>query len=387
MFSFNKTLTPAQRLERNVQIIISHESVTAMSPIIMLGGKSIGTVPTACTDGLNEVYGAGFVETLTDPEFRFLILHESGHKMYRHLTAWADLYDENPTKANIACDIVLNDWLQIIAQNNPDFIQMPKCGVTGSTFGIDSTNKDVHEIYALLPDNPQQQPMDAHDWEKAKELTPQEAREIEQQISMALQQGALLAAKSGTGNMREVEALLAPRVDWRSQLQTFALSLTKGRGVATWRKPNRRTLAHGLYLPGQIAERLGPIVVAIDTSGSINAAMLRGFLSEIAAIMSLLQPEAVRLLYWDTSVCRDEMYDETSYDTMPHSTSPAGGGGTAVECVPAYMREYGINAELAIIFTDGHLSGSWGEWSCPTLWCITSKRRRSPIGSSLHIDI
>jgi len=387
MFIFNKPLTVAQRLERNVQIIMAHESVTAMSPVVLLGTKSIGAVPTACTDGLNEIYGAEFVEGLTDPEFRFLILHESGHKMYQHLTAWSELYDENATKTNIACDIILNDWLQTIAVRYPDFITMPSCGVTGATFGIDSTDKDVHQVYALLPDNPQQQPMDAHNWEAAKSMTPQEIREMEQQVSVALQQGALLASRTGASRMREIEALMAPRVDWRTQLQDFMTSFTKGRGISTWRKPNRRTLAHGVYLPGQIAEKMGELVVAIDTSGSIDDTILQRFLSEIAGIMTLLQPESVRLLYWDAAVRRDESYNESTYDAMPQSTKPAGGGGTRVTCVPTYMQSYGIKAELAVLFTDGCIDGSWGEWPCPTLWCITTQGIRSPIGSSLHIHI
>jgi predicted metal-dependent peptidase len=387
MFTFNTSLTLAQRLERNVQIIMAHESVMAMSPVILLGTKCIGSVPTACTDGLNEIYGAEFVAGLTDPEFRFLILHESGHKMYRHLTAWAELHNENSTKANIACDIVLNDWLQTIATRYPNFIAMPSCGVTGAAFNIDSTNKDVHQIYALLPDSAQQLSMDVHDWEAAKSMTSQEMREVEQQISIALQQGALLASRTGASSIREIGVLMAPRVDWRTQLQDFMTSFAKGRGVSTWRKPNRRALAHGMYLPGQIAEKMGELVVAIDTSGSINDITLQGFLSEIASIMTLLQPESVRLLYWDTAVRRDELYDETTYDAMPQSTKPAGKGGTHVVCVPTYMQNYGIKAELAVLFTDGCIDGSWGEWPCPTLWCITTKGIRSPIGSSLHIEL
>ena len=304
--------------------------------------------------------------------------------MHQHLHAWRRLYDENPQKTNIACDIVLNDWLIKVAAQYPEFIQMPAMGVTGATYGIDSTGKDVPDIYALLPDAPQEKPMDSHDWEQAKERTPQEVREMEQQVAAALQQGALLASKTGTGNSRVLSELLEPRVDWRSRLQDYVLSFTRGRGVSTWRKPNRHTLAHGLYLPGQVAERLGVLVVAVDTSGSISSELLRSFLTEIAAIMTLMSPESVHLMYWDTTVCADEQYDETTYASMPYATKPQGGGGTVASCVPRYMQEYGIAPDLAIIFTDGYVSGSWGEWPCPTLWCITSNIS-SPIGATLRI--
>ena len=387
MLIFGQALTAAQRLERNIQIVMGHESVLAMGPTIMLGTKSIGNVPTAQTDGLNETYGEEFVSKLNDLEFRYLILHECGHKMYRHLTAWQHLYEENHRKANIACDIILNDWLNTIAAKYPDFIMMPRCGgVTGAQFNIDSTDKDVHEVYALLPDDLQGDGFDEHDWESAKELTPQEQQELAKQIDEALRQGQLLASKVGSGGDRRIDELLQPKVDWRTQLASYLLSYGKGRGLPTWRKPNRKMLTHGVYLPGQIAEAMGEIVVAVDTSGSIDNNMLKTFLTEIVSIAHLMQPEALRLLYWDTAVCADEKYEQEAYDDMAESTKPAGGGGTMVECVPKYMSDFGISPQIVVVFTDGVLGGSWGTWNCPVLWCITTKKK-APIGSTLHIDL
>lgn len=388
MLIFGQALTATQRLERNIQIVMGHESVLAMGPTIMLGTKSISNVPTAQTDGLNETYGEAFVGELNDLEFRYLILHECGHKVYRHMTAWQHLYEENHRKANIACDIILNDWLNTIAAKYPDFIMMPRCGgVTGAQFNIDSTDKDVHEVYALLPDNLQDEGFDEHDWESAKELTPQEQQELAKQIDEALRQGQLLASKVGSGGDRTVEKLLEPKIDWRTQLAEFLLSFNRGRGISTWRKFNRKLRPHGLHMPGQIAEAMGEIVIAVDTSGSIGQRELQSFLAEIASIAHLMNPEAVRLMYWDTAVCREEKYEQGDYDGMIESTKPAGGGGTMVECVPRYMDEYGINPEVVVVFTDGQLGGSWGTWRSPVLWCITTKKIKSPIGSTLHIKI
>jgi len=386
---FGKPLTASQRLERNVQIIMSHPAVIATGPVLLLGSKSIADCSTAWTNGVDEGYGEKFVEGLNDPEFRYLILHETGHKMYRHLTAWHHLYEENHRRANIACDIMINDnWLDPIAKQHPDFIKRPPDGgMSGALFGIDATNLDVHEIYALLPDDPKEDSMDDHDWESAKELSPDEAKEFERQINEALRQGALLASKTGTGGDRTVEKLLEPKVDWRTQLAEFLLSYNKGRGVSTWRKFNRKLLPHGMRMPGQIAEEMGEIVIAIDTSGSISQKHIQTFLTEINSIAHLMNPEAVRLMYWDTEVCREEKYEQGDYDDMIESTKPAGGGGTMVECVGHYMDEYAINPEVVVVFTDGHLGGTWGTWRCPVLWCITSKTIKAPIGSTLHIKI
>ena len=64
------------------------------------------------TNGRDEVYGRAFVDMLNDAELRFLVLHEVYHKLYRHLTTWRHLYDENGRLANVACDHVINLKIQ-----------------------------------------------------------------------------------------------------------------------------------------------------------------------------------------------------------------------------------------------------------------------------------
>src|SRR5208282_5738727 len=52
-----------------------------------------------------------------------------------------------------------------------------------------------------------------------------------------------------------------------------------------WTPPNRRHIARGLYLPSLRSETLGPVVVGVDTSGSIDDATLAAFAAEISAIL------------------------------------------------------------------------------------------------------
>jgi len=127
-------------------------------------------------------------------------------------------------------------------------------------------------------------------------------------------------------------------------------------------------------------------VLAIDTSGSIGQHELTTFLSEVKGICDTVKPSKVRVLYWDTQVCRDEVYEMDELDTLPRSTKPSGGGGTMVECVPEYMGEHGIKPQATIILTDGYLGNSWGQWTCPTLWVILdNKSATSKVGKTLHV--
>jgi predicted metal-dependent peptidase len=93
------------------------------------------------------------------------------------------------------------------------------------------------------------------------------------------------------------------------------------------------------------------------------------------------------MLYWDTDVCKEEVYMQDELDDLVKSTKPAGGGGTDVECVPDYMAEHGIKPECVVVLTDGYLGGSWGQWSVPVLWCIQgNKSANADVGVTVHIE-
>ncbi len=44
-------------------------------------------------------------------------------------------------------------------------------------------------------------------------------------------------------------------------------------------------------------------------------------LSEVKAICDTVKPSRVRVLYWDTQVCRDEVYEMDELDKLAQSTS------------------------------------------------------------------
>ena len=397
MLSIGKQLTPEQRLSKAVVDIMGNPKYVALAGVLMIGEKSLkDDVPTACTNGRDEMYGRAFVDELNDAELRFLVLHESYHKLYKHLTTWHHLFKEDPQLANMACDYVINQ--KITDDNTDGWARMPKGGCLDPKYrGMDSA-----QVYNLLKQggsgdtgssegsgsqgNGLPQGFDEHDWEGASELSDDERRELARDIDEAIRQGALIAGKMGSGGDRDLQDLLQPQVDWREVLREFINATCAGNDYSTWQRPNRRFMSAGVYLPSGISEQVGELVVAIDTSGSIGSRELTQFLSEVHSICQTVKPDAVRLLYWDTKVCRDEKYDNTQLDNLVKSTKPAGGGGTRVDCVPKYMAEYGIKPQAVIVLTDGYLGGNWGQWACPVLWCLLDNDRAKPdVGKHVNI--
>ena len=392
MLAIGKKLTAEQRLHKAVVAIMNNPKYVALAGILMLGERVVDDmVPTACTNGRDEKYGRMFVDSITDAELRFVILHECYHKLYRHLITWRHLHDIDPMRANMACDYVIN--IKIADDNTDGFAVMPK----GCCYNVKYRGWDSAAVFNDLPENNSSggeggEPgddtgtgFDEHDWQGAEELTPDEVRELERDIDEAVRQGALAAGKLGTGVDRDLADLLEPQVDWREVLREFIQTTCAGNDYSTWQRPNRRYVSSGYYMPSGISEQVGELVVAVDTSGSVGQRELSAFMAEIKSICDTVHPECIRLLYWDTKVRQDEKYDMADLDDLIKTTKPKGGGGTDVGCVGEYLTAKGIKPQAAIVLTDGYV-GHWGKWACPVLWCILDNRSATPdVGKHVHI--
>ena len=392
MLAIGKQLTPEQRLSKAVVDIMGNPKYVALAGVLMIGDRTVvDDIPTACTNGRDEMYGRDFVDSLNDAELRFLVLHEVYHKLYKHLITWRHLHDDDPQLANQACDYVIN--VKIADDNGDGWATMPQGGCYSEKYrGWDSAAvfHDIRENGS--PQDQQQgsgqdsgdgqpqspQGFDDHDWDGAAELTPDEKRELARDVDEAIRQGALIAGKVGSGGDRDLDDLLAPQIDWREVLREFINTTCAGNDYSTWQRPNRRYVSSGYYMPSGISEQVGELVIAVDTSGSIGQVELTAFMSEIRSICDTVQPERVRLLYWDTEICQDEKYDMNQLDDLVKTTKPKGGGGTNVECVTEYLTAEGIKPQAAIVLTDGYLGGSWGQWACPVLWCILDNKSAKP---------
>ena len=390
MLAIGKQLTTEQRLSKAVVDIMGNPKYIGLAGVLMIGNRTIDNTkaPTACTDGKNEWYNSEFVDGLSDPELRFLILHEVYHKLYRHLVTWRHLYKENPKKANIACDYVIN--VKITDDNTDGWAKMPQGGYLNTKYrGWDSA-----AVYADLDDNcggdgdggDGHGGFDEHDWDGAEALSEDEQRDLARDLDEAIRQGALVAGKTGSGGDRDLAELLQPQVNWREVLREFVTTTCQGNDYSTWARPNRRYVATGYYMPSGISEKVDELVIAGDMSGSIGQHEISVILTEAKSVCDTVRPDKVRILYWDTQVCADEVYEHNELDDMVNSTKPAGGGGTTVSCVPEYMTKNNITPQAVIVITDGYLGSDWGSWSCPVLWVIIDNQSATaPSGVTLHV--
>ena len=92
-------------------------------------------------------------------------------------------------------------------------------------------------------------PVDDHDWEGAEDMSEEEQRELEREIDETLRQGDTVAGK-GAGNTNiDLDELMKAQVKWEEALSEFMVSTCTGTDLSTFRRPKRRFLGEGIYMP------------------------------------------------------------------------------------------------------------------------------------------
>lgn len=389
-----------ERKLKKVKIALMRNPDFAMWSGILMVGKTaiVDEIPTAATNGRDEYYGREFVKILNEKELAFVVLHEAMHKAYRHLTTWQKLWKENPGLANAACDYVINIQLKDLDPNGK-VLKFPVIG--GKQIGlVDDKYRGMNakQVFDLLKQDMKDgkfnmgEGFDEHDWGGAESLSDEEKRELEREVDQALRQGAMTHKKlkgDGAGGLsRELLDTLEPKVNWREVLREYVKSICKGKDSSSWRRVNRRFLSGDTYMPTLISEKVGHLVIAVDTSGSIGGRELADFLSEVKGIADEVTPDKVDLLYWDGEVAGHEEYDSYSMATLVDSTKPKGGGGTSPSCITKYLKDKNIKPECAVVLTDGYVGSDWGgDWDSPVLWVICGGNTVvSPVGQTIHIN-
>jgi predicted metal-dependent peptidase len=204
-------------------------------------------------------------------------------------------------------------------------------------------------------------------------------KEYVEQVNEAIHQGGLLASRFGQKLPRSITETLQPEIDWTTALREFVSSLAQGNDDHTYRKFDKRLIIDDIINPGVISEKVGDIVVAIDTSGSIGGSLLNEFATELQALCEQVSPDALRVMWWDTKVRSEQVFTPEMFNDISKLLKPAGGGGTQVSCVSSYMVERNYKADCMIVFTDGYVEDDV-KWDvmCPTLWLVTSNREFTP---------
>ena len=336
-------------------------------------------VPTAGMSATGQmVLNPAFIEPLTVKNIMFLMAHEAMHYMLAH----ALRRKHRDHKAwNVACDKVINDTL--IDANVGEFIE-------GGVTLHDARNYASEELYDENDDDMGsggigQDVGDPTD-ENGKPLDESQIHQLEAQAKIDAIQSAKAAKASGklpASIERMVDEMVNVTTPWHEKLERYMTSKVKD--GYSWNRPNRRFIGQGTYLPGtDYVARMGELVIAVDTSGSLNNKELGYFNSHINRILDTCMPEKVTVLYCDWAIGGTTEYTP---DDLPIKLEPVGGGGTSFKPVFKWIEDYANEVECLIYFTDGW--GDQNEIETPavdTVW-LTTEKDEFPFGEIIKFDI
>jgi len=288
----------------------------------------------------------------------------------------------------MATDIAINDML---LENGLD---MPY----GAEYRKRFSGMYAEEIYAQLKDDILRDDEDleyeadnADDIEaNEKERESKSSTQTQEELQEEILQEQLLAEEAVSLLESELQCGDAPqsierffkidsfgKVDWREEIR---IALQKYFfDDYTLLPPSKKLLYTGIYLPSSISQTFR-LVIAIDSSGSVDEKLLNQFLTEVNFLMSLVSHYEIELL-----VCDDKIHShKTFYSGDSLSVDLQGGGGTDFRPVFSYIEENFDDVKLLLYFTD--LEGFFPKEPTPyeVKW-ISDQSKEIPFGELILI--
>ncbi len=319
-------------------------------------------------------------EELTQPQHRYgVIKHEILHIALQHILM-VDKFAHRQI-FNIAADIVVNQYV------GPR--RLPEGAVLLKQFeGFDmKPHQDVGYYYRRLLEehrrtkgasSPGQQRLDEliqegsewlsrHDnWQQISRMSAAERRNLEQAVESSIHTAAQRVGSQEVGKLpgdlkallKKLEGRLQPSVDWRRALRLFAASSNKTALKNTIRRPSKR---YGTT-PGIKIRRKQKLLVAMDTSGSVQDKDIERFFSELYQIWR--HGAEVMVVECDTQIKRQYQYRGHSPEFV------LGRGGTDFNA-PLRFANKDYHPDGIIYFTDGYAEVPKVESRYPLMWLIT----------------
>lgn len=198
-------------------------------------------------------------------------------------------------------------------------------------------------------------------------------------IASAKAQGKLAG-----GLERLLKEIVEPQVPWQDHLRA-TLARRVGGGGYDWRKPDRNLIMRDIYAPRRSGNGCGPIVVAIDTSGSIGQRELDVFFGELRGILEDAQPERVFVLWIDAKLHKVDELEEAS---EVGGLKPIGGGGTSFLPAFDWIFDQSFQPDALVYMTDGMGRFPDKAPTYPVIWCDCYNRStKYPFGDVVDVKI
>ncbi|MSP72427.1 MAG: hypothetical protein EXR76_09660 [Myxococcales bacterium] len=165
------------------------------------------------------------------------------------------------------------------------------------------------------------------------------------------------------------------RTPWRRLLHAF-VSEALSTDELDPRRPNRRWLTEDIFRPGRGGERVGCVVVAIDSSGSMSRELVSAACGELRAITE--QAAEAHIIVADAAVQETLTLDEL--EKWLSLRRLRGGGGTDHRPVFDWIKQKRMRPDVFVGVTDLVTAFPTKRPPFPVLWLTPPKHPEPPFG-------
>lgn len=311
------------------------------------------------------------LEQLNENQRMGVLKHEVLHIVFKHLFRGIG---KNPFVENLAADIVVNQF--VAPWSLPEGAVYLSSFPELKLFPNQTLEYYYNEIIKLQePKAKEKYPVAHAQFEKMKEeyeksngshalWSKEEKSSLDRLIDKVCKGSKEKLNSNEWGSLpseikRIIDLISAPpAVNWKNVLRIFSISCGRTTLRATHRKESKRFEGS----EGTKIKRLRKLVVAIDTSGSIDIDLFIKFWNEIIALHKI--GTEMMIIQCDAAVHSAKLFKKSS--SLPEIV---GGGGTSFDPVFDWMKKNRQYNGL-IYFTDGYALKPKIKISTPILWCV-----------------
>lgn len=373
---------------------------------------------TAYTDGKRIAFSPKFMDSLSDNELDFILMHEILHVVLRHCARGGNC---DRDAFNIACDVVVNSNIKLSCNNDIKSITLKQWGESMhlAPNGKEGHNYTAEEVYEMLSlpkkgkkgedaagggaegrgnkgkgktGRNSSRPWDDHTrWSGYEE--DDSLRDVwVKRFEDACKAVEIREATTGRGLMpafaeRLWKEIKQPQTDWRLLLNDFVQEEINDYSFSP---PDRRFDDSSFFLPdfNEKEDLVEDILFMIDTSGSMSDEMIAHAFSEVKGAIEQFDGKLKGWLgCFDAAIIEPKPFSDIEEFKL---IKAAGGGGTNFQIIFEYVAKYMEKPPASIIvLTDGYapFPEEKETGGIPVLWLLNNEDVQPPWGKVARIKV
>jgi predicted metal-dependent peptidase len=391
---------PASVSRSRLQLMLGHPFLAnAVARFPMVNASDLDWCNTMATDGYYIYVNSEFCDELSEQEIMGVLAHEVLHCILGHLdrrgerekTVWGMAIDYATNALLLDSGLTLprdrlydQKFRGMTAEDIYDLLR--KEGIESTTDG--SNNEFGADIYSAGLDRH----VDPGDLEGAPQRNDEFPTAVERQrlrISLTKELSSQLPGRESGYWNEEIEKATTTQISWEKFLARFVSGLR--RNDYRIYPFNKKHLWRGLFLPSIGAPGPDLLVLAIDTSASMNREILSTVLAEIDGLRGQTECKLM-LIECDTEIKGISSFESWELTTAKFDTKTfRGRGGTSLkppfDWVNRELLKGGKIPDALIYLTDGYGEFPVKPPPYPCLWVVPQGGvGKVPFGEILSLD-